>query len=1099
VKRVKFKDITLLIENKVGILKEGRFILPLSIMVELAFFTLCLINAQLLLRTMLVLPSLFIIPGALLLTVLRRSIDNIIKLTVESFFVSILMSVLLTSIMLALGLPLIPFNYSLAILIVTLFLSIIALIRKIEFKPSESGTLLVIVAFLAYVALLAYFSGLPRLFTPDETSYIFSVRMGILDGAVPPMGVRPNTGEINALFHGRYFWTYLLASFIGSTGLPAHQAGLLGASFLVVTALASSLFVEKKWLRTAVFTLVTLNPLLLLFSALTLNDLAISFYAVFSVLFFVKSFSKNGDNVSINIRNLLCSLLGLIVLTMIKPNLLVFVVMWIILVFIMFRYKFYKQNWKYKVSLIAVVLPVLIYELCIDVPYVVSVWVLKNSELGGLFSRFLFISPAERFLGWFSAPWWNPAAPTLFTQGFANYMDYFYRILTPESLSILVSAIILALPILILSRNLRKKLDKTVLILLVILSMWLFYFEALSSANLSGASRYSLWMIPLWIPLAVIVLQDIIKDESPLRKLLSVSIAALILLWVNIWLSKENGGVFVGYGLSSRLWTAPAITIQFILLTVILSLLLLRNYLLKVRLNISKKLSAVTPLNLRRNVFALAIILMLLNGVYFSFQFVESSQRFEDHGLIAINNALDNVSSDSNIVFANNYIYMRPYVNDELLNRGLLLPPPDTEEEFLKLINVAPNNTLFLISNDQATTWYEYGNKYIKNYSGDDILTSDKPTVEDLLKFNLSDAILHMTFDDMNDIISDHSIYKNNGLNDGAQIVEGYSGKALHFNDDEHVTIPNDDTLNVQNAITISFFASIDAAEPGEGHMILSKGYAPINGSYDICIYNSKIYFELSKTNYLSIPIGEYLGEWHHFIFTYNGERMEAIIDGVVVAAKSATGAIKNSNYAVEIGRDSERKACYFNGTIDELQISGKPLNLSDLANTYSKHYAIKILTITGNNGDSTLFKTMNLDCENDGGNVHVDNVEMTIKNDFAVNLDLKLTSDFPTNTTILISTDRFTNVYVTNLTTGTNNVTFEYPYITDSSLYGSGGPYWVHLAQTRITIVVGETIVYNNSISPLIQTSINIYLMLIAGIVLTVYLLITYIKQKLL
>ena len=244
----------------------------------------------------------------------------------------------------------------------------------------------------------------------------------------------------------------------------------------------------------------------------------------------------------------------------------------------MLRYKLYKQNWKYKVSLIAVVLPVLIYELCVDIPYVVSVWVLKNSELAGLFSKFLFISPAERLLGWFSAPWWNPSATTLFTRSFADYMDYFYRILMPESSSLLVAAIILALPILILSRNLRKKLDKTMMLTsLVLLSLCLFYFEALSSASISDASRYSLWMIPLWIPLALIVLQDIIKDSSPLRNLFPVLIAALILLWLNIWLSKEKVGVYVGYSLPSRIWTVDAVMTQLIAIVIILRLALCKD------------------------------------------------------------------------------------------------------------------------------------------------------------------------------------------------------------------------------------------------------------------------------------------------------------------------------------------------------------------------------------------------------------------------------------------------------------------------------------------------------------------------------------------
>ena len=734
----------MLIKNRAGILKEGRIILLLLIIIEFSYFTSCLANTSWLLRAIFVLPSLFIIPGAILLAVLRRSINNITKLTVEGFFVSTIMSVILTSIMLMLGLPLIPFNYSLAALIIVLSLSIIALIRKIEFKPIKSDTLLVIVAFLAYVALIIYFSGLPRLFTPDETSYIFSARMGILNGAVPPMGVRPDANEIKALFQGRYFWIYLLASFIGFTGLPAYQAGLLGVSFLIMTALASSLLVENKRVSTAVFVTVILNPLLFSFSALTLNDLAISFYVVFAVSYFISSFSKTNNNLSISLKNLFCSLLGIIVLTMIKPNLMVFIGMWIIIIYIILRYNLYKQNLKYKILLITMVLPVLIYELCVDIPYVISVWMLKSRELGSMFGKFLFISPAEMLLRWFVAPWWKPTAPTLFTRSFADYMDYLYRIFMPESSSILLSTIILVLPFFILSGDIWKKLDENVLALLTLLSVWLFYLEAVSSFGLSETSRYSLWMIPLWIPLSLIILQDI-KNNPSFRELLTLFMGALILLWVNIWLSRERGGVYIGYGLPSRLWTVDAIMAQLILLMPILSLLFIKKDLLKLRLTIGRKLSVVKSVNLKNIAFYLVIVLILLNEAYFSSRFIEKSRCYEDHGFAIINDALNSFENNGSLVFANNYIYMRPYVNEKLLQQGLLLPPPDTKEEFLKLLKVAPNNTLFLISNDDATAWYEYANKYIKSYANFDIITLEKPSVSKLPIFNLTEPILKMT------------------------------------------------------------------------------------------------------------------------------------------------------------------------------------------------------------------------------------------------------------------------------------------------------------------------------------------------------------------
>jgi hypothetical protein len=759
----------------------------------------------------------------------------------------------------------------------------------------------------------------------------------------------------------------------------------------------------------------------------------------------------------------------------------------------MLRYKLYKQNRKYKVLLMAIVIPVLIYELCVDIPYVVSMWILRSRELTGLFSKFLFISPAEGLLGWFSAPWWNPAAPTLFTRSFADYMDYFYRILMPESSSLLVSAIILALPILILSRNLRKKLDKTVLTSLVLLSQWLFYFEALSLAGLGDAGRYSLWMIPLWIPLALIVLQNIIKDSSPLRKLLPVSIAALILLWVNIWLSKEKGGVYIGYGLPSRLWTADAIIVQLISLTAILSLLLLKEDLLKVRLTIRRKLSAVKTLNLKTNVFSLVIILMLLNGAYFSFQFVNSSLYYEDHGFTEINTALNDVSSDGSLVFANNYIYMRPYVNDELLRRGLLLPPPDTKEEFLKLLEAAPNNTLFLISNDDATTWYEYANKYIKDYTNFDIITPEKPDVSKLPRFNLTEPILKITFDDANETtVIDHSGFGNNGINYGVSIDEGYYGKALNFDGKQYVSIPSNDVLNVQNSITISFLAKIEKAETQKGYMILSKGYAPTNGSYDISVWDGKIYFELGNVGWASFPAEQYIGAWHHFIFMYDGEKMEIYVDGSPVASKLASGLIRVSTFDLEIGRDSQRKGYNFIGLIDELQISNKRLEAAKLIEGYFNRYALQIKQLYLPKGQITFYSVVNQKNSQILRDVFVKDSQISIDENLTITLDVQIDSLTSKNVSILIATDRFTNIRTALVNPGQNNIQYHFDYI--DYPFGAGGPYWLHLSQARV-IVIDEngSIVYTSLITTKNLKLLNNFLLILLAGILSLYLVISF------
>jgi len=1073
----------MLIKNRISILKKDIIILLLLI-IEFSYFILCLTNTSWLLRVVFVMPSLFIIPGAFLLAILRRSVNNITKLIVEGYFISTIISVMLTSIMLMLGLPLIPINYSLAVLILVLSLSIIALRIRIELKLSKPDILLVAVAFLAYVILIIYFSELPRLFTPDETAYIFSARMGILNGVVPPMGVQPDANEVKSLFQGRYFWIYFLASFIGSTGLPAYKAGLLNVSFLIMTALASSLLVENKWESAAIFMTVILNPLLFSFSALTLNDLAISFYVVFVVSHFISSFSKINNNLTISIKNLFYSLLGIIVVSMIKPNIVIFIAMWIILVYIILRYKLYKHNLKYKILLITMVLPVLIYELCIDIPYVISVWILKNSELGSIFRKFLFISPVEHLLGLFFAPWWKPTAPTLFTRSFADYMDYLYRILMPESSSVLVSTIILVLPFFILLGSLPRKQDKNIHVSLILLSLWLFYIDAVRSFSLSDASRYSLWMIPLWIPLSLMVLRDI-RDNPSFSKFLVLFMGALILLWINIWLSREKGGVYVGYGLPSRLWTANAFMTQLILLLPILSLLFLeKDLLIMLRLTIGRNLSAEKSVNLKNVALFLVIALILLSEVYFSSQFIGKSKLYENHGFNMISDALNGLEYNGSLIFSNNYIYMRPYVNDKLFQQGLLLPLPDTKEEFLKLLEIVPNNTLLLISSDSDTTWYEYCNKYIKDYMDSDIITPEKPVFSMPLNFNLTNLILKMTFDDANETtVIDHSGFGNNGVNYGVKIVKGYYGNALRFDGKQWVSIPNKDVLNVRKEITISFFALINEAQPSKGYMILSKGYAMENGSYDIFIWDGRIYFEVGNVSSLSFPVQPYLGAWHHFIFTYDGKKLEAYVDGVLVASKQASGLIRISPYDLEIGRDSQRKGYYYFGLIDQLQISNKSIDIRKHVSYYWSNYALKIKEITLPTGVVKLYTISTQKNNPNLKEVLVKDLRLNIQKNLTVMLELQIDSLASKNISILIATNRFTKIYNIPLNKGLNNVKFHFDYVVDPSWYEAGGFYWIHLAQTRVIIIENNTINYNKFITIQDLELMNIlFLILLCG-----------------
>jgi hypothetical protein len=569
---------------------------------------------------------------------------------------------------------------------------------------------------------MIYFGTLPRVLSPDETSYLFSARIGLSGGEMLPMGTHTHDSDFSSLFNGRYFWIYLVTSFLGSTGLPAYHAGLLNVGFLIMTALASTLLIPKTvGLRSAIFALIIANPFLFLFSARALNDLTASFYAVLVVCLFIKSFSEIDNVLSINFVNLTHSLVAAVVLILIKPNPLIFVVMGITLVYFTFKYRSSNLDRRYKILLMGVLILVLLYELIIDIPYVISVWIVRSSELASIFQRFLPVSPFEHFIGMFSVPPWDPTASTLLTRGATEYLDHFYSFLQPESLSVLVSASILAIPALLLLQDRREDVSLKILTSLVFMSFYIFFFQAVSLFSLVDISRYSIWMVVIWIPLSLTQIRQIIENGS-FRKIFAVFLATLILLGINLYMTGEKGGVYA----NCRRWcTADIIVLQVVFLALISSLAILKRAHVRFSLSLGKKLSVVKRVSLKKIAFFLLITVTLLNGFYFTIEFMNADPYYKDHGFVEVRNALDNATGNGRLIFANNYIYIRPYVSDELFKNGILLPPPDTEEDFFELIQIAPNNTLVLLSDDDATTWYEYANDYIKNYTYSGVIPSN--------------------------------------------------------------------------------------------------------------------------------------------------------------------------------------------------------------------------------------------------------------------------------------------------------------------------------------------------------------------------------------
>lgn len=829
-----------------------------------------------------------------------------------------------------------------------------------------------------------------------------------MSGQAPPP-VSEYSLEIMALLQGRVFWIYLLATYIAGSGLLPYQAGLLGIGFLTMTALVTSLFLRDRWLSLASFALIIVNPIMILYSAVVLNDLEVAFYTAFSVLFFVSSFSSIEEKISIDFKGILLSLLGSVVMTLVKPNLLVLGVMWLVLIFILLKYRLYERNNQYRFFTYIAFIPILLYEIFIDFPYVFSLWVLKNVDIYSYFSKFLLISPLNEFIRLFSKSWWSESTQPLYTKGLYDYVSYLYQLLLPESLGLIVSSIILCIPILALwkfSDEIEVKLQTWI----VSLSIFLFYLISIRIASITDVNRYSLYIIPLSIPIMLLILKTI-TDRPSYRYIMSIFVVALILLWFNLWMSKTPKGFLILYGSPIQSW--DVFIIEIISFTLIIGLFYDKPY---TYLDSFGKVLFERFLKRINLTLCLILTVTVVANLYFVPQFVGGSALYKDPGLAELASGIERYYKQGSLIFTDNNGPLSAYVNDTLFRQGIPLPLPKTIQDLQESFSSSPYGSIyFSCSNGTALTDWASNPE---NYLGPGILSVEDSSIKHHLIHNLTNSVLLLSFNNTEgEHLSNSSGFTNDVVNHGASLVQGPFGEAMSFNGTGYLEVQNRPILNVRDALTIRFKIMIIQIDSRSDFTILSKSDQPGKG-YSIYISKLQIIFQLGVTGSpLSIPAKSYVGAWHDFIFTYDGTKLQVYVDGELVASNPAYGRISVSNNDLLIGRDSQTVGSFFIGLLNELQISKSSLSATVLyTNNLSKvsevHYKGKIVTIFQLIKNKPVSKS---------------SIEVTLSR-FEENLGnytlyFQKTSPNKSNVSIFISTDISTKVYTRSLNIGTNKV----------------------------------------------------------------------------
>jgi hypothetical protein len=685
-------------------------------------------------------PAVFIMPGCLLFFLTHGGQTRCLRqLIVESFIISTVFNVLLVASLSLAGLQINENVYTILMIILLLIMSVShVIVRKpLATASTKRDYILVFVAFLSYTLAIILLSQMPRYFTPDETDYISNGR-GVLNGEVHTTGANLLGSDFTALLSGRLFWTFLISSFLAATGLQPDKAYLIGPVFSTMTALAVTLLVPKNLedkgkCRLVILLLILTNSLLIMFSGISvLNDLAIAFYATTAVIFFAKAFKKVGNKVSFEITSLLRAFPLLVIAILIKPNPVIVIGMWLWLAYVILRYKLYRLSVAYKLLAIFFMGIPLAYEVLIDIPFVMAVWFLKNEAIVNFCQQVAFVSPVDLILSTFATPPYKKDSLTLFTQGPINYLDYLYTMLTPEGIGIVISALALVLSVTMFLKPFRENIQLRTAVFITQISMIFSYFFMVGTGvELGDVSRYSLWLVPLLILIATISLYEMFSNLST-RVLFLLHIPMVILLGINYVLLTTKGGVILGWGTPRFAWTFIPLTITLFSYMILVTILTLtQSPTLRVKLYRKKEAVAkLSSINARLKAFYILTMIFVFSNLFFSCLLIFSSIGFTDHGLKYMATLVEEYS-ENKVVVANNYIYLRLYLSDERQFKGIGLPLPNSESEFLDLLKMVPNGTLLLITDDPLIS-YGFGNEYIKKFSQMDTIIPQNSSLGDL-------------------------------------------------------------------------------------------------------------------------------------------------------------------------------------------------------------------------------------------------------------------------------------------------------------------------------------------------------------------------------
>ena len=193
---------------------------------------------------------------------------------------------------------------------------------------------------------------------------------------------------------------------------------------------------------------------------------------------------------------------------------------------------------------------------------------------------------------------------------------------------------------------------------------------------------------------------------------------------------------------------------------------------------------------------------------------------------------------------------------------------------------------------------------------------------------------------------------------------EGRIDGALQFTGEvgQSVEVPNDDSLNPTNAISITAWAY--GFDWNGNDRITQKGLG--DNQYRLLAEFGFLVWDIDDVGRVEAALPP-VNQWTHIAGTYDGAKMELYVNGLLVGSQVADGAIPQTANPLYIGTKSANSSAtnHMNGYIDDLRIYRRPLSEDEIGSLAAQLGDISIVATdptaqkgVGDSGEFTVTRT---------------------------------------------------------------------------------------------------------------------------------------------